>query len=99
VERQNAASSDRIARHSAEAALLSGTLRSGRPFWTMERVDKFIATDFRTMEVRRMANPKQTSPKVARDAAKDLPKKGVPLKEKEFGGSALSQAPGKPKKK
>lgn len=46
-----------------------------------------------------MANPKQTSPKVAKDAAKDLPKKNVPAKEKEFGGSALAQARGKSKKK
>lgn len=46
-----------------------------------------------------MPNTKQSSPKVASDAAKVLPKKGVPAKEREFAGSVVSQAPGKKKKK
>jgi hypothetical protein len=46
-----------------------------------------------------MPNKKQSSPKVAADAARQLPKKGVPVKkEKEFAGSVVSQAPGKKKK-
>ncbi len=45
-----------------------------------------------------MPKDKHTSPRVTHDAAKDLPKKGVPAKEKEFGGSALSQAKGGKKK-
>jgi hypothetical protein len=44
-------------------------------------------------------NKKQSSSKVASDAAKVLPKKGVPAKESEFAGSVLSQAPGKKKKR
>jgi hypothetical protein len=44
-------------------------------------------------------NKKQSSPRLTSDAAKVLPKKGVPAKEAEFAGSVLSQAPGKKKKK